>query len=335
MKIWQVTGPGIEALKLTEVEAPKPGRGEVLVRVKAVSLNYRDQLLIKNNGYARFGLPFTPCSDFAGQVVSIGQEVTRFNVGERVINNFTAGWINGNPPRVDGEVPSFGGPLQGSLAEYMSVPAEWLVKAPATLSDMEASALPCTGLTAWTSLVELGRLWPGHTVVVQGTGGLSLFALQLGRSIGAEIIVTTSSPKKAERVRALGAKHVINRDEEPNWAEQVLDLTAGRGADHILEVAGGTNLSKSIRAIAAGGRISLVGGIESFDATFASVPAFHSFATIQGVFVGHRTGLENLVRAVDLTGLKPVIDSEFELVEFPEALKRLGQGPFGKIVVRL
>lgn len=333
MKTWHATGPGIESLRLAEVDVPIPGWGEVLVRVDAVSLNYRDQLLIANDGYARFGLPFTPCSDMAGTIEVVGKGVSRFAVGDRIINNFNGGWIDGEPPRHDGEIASFGGPLPGTLAEYMALPAEWLVKAPSSLSAAQASTLPCTGLTAWTSLIEIGRLMPGQTVVVQGTGGFSLFALELGRRVGAEVIVTTTSAAKAERAYALGATHVVERNDGEKWAEQVKVITKGRGADHILEVAGGLNLESSVAALAPGGRISLVGVLEGFDSTFPSVPAIHSFATIQAIYVGHRAGLERLVRAVDTCGFSPAIDSEFDFAEFPNALARLQQGPFGKVVV--
>lgn len=334
MNAWQVNGPRPEALKLVEIAKPQVGPGEVLVRVRAVSLNYRDRLMIENNGYARHGLPFIPCSDLAGIVEAVGEGVTRFDVGDRVINNFNGGWIDGPPPRVDGEIASFGGPLPGVLAEYVALPAQWLVEAPAALSYAQASVLPCIGLTAWTSLVELGRLSPGQTVVVQGTGGFSLFALQLASGLGAEVIATTTDSGKAERARTLGARHVIDRATNPDWAAGVLEITGGRGADHILEVAGGANLGHSIRALAPAGRVSLIGVMEGFESNFPSVPAIHAFATIQAVFVGHRRGLENLVRAVDAMRLQPVIDSEFEFSAFSDALDRLRQGPLGKVVVR-
>jgi NADPH:quinone reductase-like Zn-dependent oxidoreductase len=209
------------------VEAPKPfpGTGEVLVRVRAVSLNYRDRLSIDNNGYAAYGLPFTPCSDLAGEIEGLGTGASRFVVGDRVINNFNAGWVDGPPPRIAGVVPSFGGPVPGVLAEYVVAPEAWLVKAPESLSYAEASTLPCCGLTAWTSLVELGRMRPGETVVVQGTGGMSIFALQIAAAAGAEVIVTSSSDSKLERAKALGARHGINRTARTDWAAAVLELT--------------------------------------------------------------------------------------------------------------
>lgn len=334
MKCWQVVGSGREGLRLVEQEKPIPRAGEVLVKVAAVSLNYRDRLMIENNAYAAYGLPFVPCSDLAGHVEALGSGATRFSVGDRVINNFTAGWLAGPPPRAAGVVPSFGGPIQGVLSEYVAVSAEWLTKAPVGLSDVEASTLPCAALTAWTSLIELGGLKPGEVVLVQGTGGVSLFALQFACAAGAEVIVTTSSDEKAERVKALGARHVINRVTSTDWAAEVSRLTSGRGADHIIEVAGGTNLGASVTALAPGGQIYLIGVIEDFDSNFPSVPAMHAFATIQAVFVGNRAGLDNMIRAIDTNGLKPIVDTEVDFAEFPSALDRLARGPFGKVVVR-
>jgi NADPH:quinone reductase-like Zn-dependent oxidoreductase len=172
-------------------------------------------------------------------------------------------------------------------------------------------------------------------VVAQGTGSVSLFALQFASAIGAEVIVTTTSEAKAEQVRALGARHFVNRSEAPDWAGAVMALTAERGADHILEIGGGANLGKSVVALAPGGRISLIGVIAGFESSFPSVPAIHAFAVIQAVFVGHRHGLENMVRSIEANRLSPVIDTVFGFAEFPVALERLGQGPFGKVVVRV
>ncbi|MGX1164145.1 NADPH:quinone reductase-like Zn-dependent oxidoreductase [Bradyrhizobium sp. USDA 372] len=333
MKTWQVRGPGRDCLKLAEIPRPSPGTGEVLVRVHAVSLNYRDRLSIDNNGYASYGLPFTPCSDLAGEIEALGAGVSRFTMGERVINNFNTDWMDGPPPRIAGVVASFGGPVPGVLAEYVVVPEAWLVKAPESLSYSEASTLPCCGLTAWTSLVELGRIRPGEIVVVQGTGGMSIFAIQLAAAAGAEVIVTSSSDAKLARAKALGARHGINRTTSPDWAAAVLELTGGRGADHILEMAGGDNLANSVRAIAPGGRISLIGVIDSFNSSFPSVPAILAQATIQAIYVGHRRGLQDLVRAVDRIGLKPVIEAEFEFADFLSALDVFAKGPFGKVVI--
>lgn len=333
MKRWQTGDAGRQSLHLAEELIPVPGPREVLVEVKAVSLNYRDRLFIENNGYA--DQPATPGSDLAGVVKALGDDVARFVVGDRVISNFTAGWIDGPAPRKGGVTPTLGGPLPGVLSEYVVLPAGWLVKSPTTLDDAQASTLPVAGLTAWTSLVEMGRLRAGETVVVQGTGGVSIFALQLATAIGAEVIVTSSNEAKLERASALGARHGINRQTTPDWAQAVVNITKGRGADHILEIAGGKNLGHSMTAIAPSGRISLIGIIEGIECSFPSVPAFQSQATIQAILVGNRNGLDNLVRAVDQTLLKPIIDSEFSFEDLPSALDRLEQGAFGKIVIRI
>ena len=335
MKNWQATGGGRDGLRLFELPKPRPRKGEILVRVNAVSLNYRDRLMIDSDAYSAYGLPFTPCSDLAGEVEALGADAAGFAVGDRVIANFTAGWIDGPPPRLRGEIPSLGGPLPGVLSEYVSLPAGWFVKAPAGLDDVQASTLPCTALTAWTCLFELGGLKPGQTVVLQGTGSVSLFALQFASAMGAEVIVTTTSDAKAERVKSLGAHHVVNRADTRDWTDAVSALTRGRGADCILEIAGGANLGKSVAALAPGGRIFLLGVIEGFESSFPSVPAIHAFATIQAVYVGHRHGLENMVRSIEAKGLAPVVDTEFSFAEFPEALGHLERGPFGKVVIRV
>jgi len=314
---------------------PSAGPGEVLVRVRAVSLNYRDRLLIDNNGYEQYGLPFTPGSDLSGEIEEVGSGVSRFAVGDHVINNFNADWLDGPPPRINGIVPSFGGPLAGVLSEYMTLSEQQLVRAPKSLSHAEASTLPCCGLTAWTSLIELGHLQPGQTVVVQGTGGISIFALQLAAAVGAQVIVTSSSEEKLGRATLMGASFGINRTKRPDWEVAVLEVTGGRGADHIVEVAGGANLGKSILALAPGGRISLIGVVDGFESTFPLVPAIFAHATIQAVYVGHRRGLEDFVRAVDRIQLKPKVGSEFDFPDLPAALEAFARGAFGKVVLNL
>lgn len=332
MRQWQISEGGRAGLRLAEVPVPRPGPGEALVRVRAVSLNFRETLMIDGGGYAQLPLPFTPGSDLAGAVVAVGPGVTRVAVGDRVVANFAAGWIDGAPPR---DAPTLGGPLPGVLAQYVVLPADWLVAAPDRLDDAQASTLPCAALTAWTSLIELGRLRPGQTVVVQGTGGVSLFAIQFAAAVGAEVIVTSSSPDKLARAKAFGAAHGIDRTAQPDWAPAVLEITGGRGADHILEMVGGDNLARSLAAIAPGGRISLIGVFDGFLSALPALPAILAQATIQAIRVGHRRGLEDMIRAIERIGLAPVIDSRFGFADLPAALTRLDQGPFGKIVVEV
>ncbi|MFP2930749.1 zinc-dependent alcohol dehydrogenase family protein [Pyxidicoccus sp. 3LG] len=334
MKRWQLQQAGRKHLELVDVPIPRPGPDEVLVRVSAVSLNYREKLFLDGGGYTDAHKPFTPASDMAGEVVATGAQARRFKEGARVIANFQTDWVDGPvPPR--GTVRSLGGSAPGVLAEYVAMPERWLVASPETLDDVQASTLPCAGLTAWTSLMELGALRPGQTVVTQGTGGVSLFAVQLAAAVGAKVIVLSGEEAKLARVKELGAAHGIHRRHTPEWDKTVLELTGGRGADHILEMVGGDNLGRSANALAPEGRISLIGVLEGFESRFPVFPLFQTFGTIQGIFVGHRRGLENLVRAVDRLALQPVVDAVYPLAELPAALEHLDRGPFGKLVIRV
>jgi NADPH:quinone reductase-like Zn-dependent oxidoreductase len=335
MKRWQLQGSSRKHLALVDVAIPKPAPGEVLVRVSAVSLNYREKLFLDGGGYTSVPSPFTPASDMAGEVVATGPGAQRFQEGARVIANFQTDWVDGPVPRARGGVRSLGGNAPGVLAEYLALPEEWLVASPQTLDDVQASTLPCAGLTAWTALVELGALRPGQTVVTQGTGGVSLFAVQLASAMGARVIVLSGDEEKLARASALGAAHGIHRRHTPDWERAVLELTAGQGAEHILELIGGDNLARSAGALAPGGRISLIGVLEGFEARFPVLPLFQTQAIIQGIFVGHRRGLERLVRAVDTLALKPVVDATYPLAELPAALEHLDRGPFGKLVIRV
>ena len=332
MKRWQLERFGREHLALAEVAIPKPGPGEVLVRVSAVSLNYREKLFLQGAGYAGAPMPLVPASDMAGEVVATGAGASRFQEGARVIANFQTDWVDGPIPRT---VHNLGGPGPGMLSEYVALPENWLVASPGTLDDIQASTLPCAGLTAWTALVELGGLRPGQTVVTQGTGGVSLFAVQLASALGARVIVVSGDEAKLARAGKLGAAHGIHRRHTPDWEKAVLEVTGGRGADHILELVGGDNLARSVGAIASGGRISLIGVLEGFETRFPVLPLFKTQALIQGILVGHRRGLEDLVRAVDTLALKPVVDAVYPLAELPQALEHLDRGPFGKLVIRV
>lgn len=332
MKRWQVRQAGREHLELVDVPIPRPGPGEALVRVSAVSLNYREKLMLDGGGLAGAPMPFVPTSDLAGEVVATGAGTSRFREGARVIANFQTDWLDGPLPR---PVRSLGGGAPGVLSEYVALPERWLVASPTTLNDVQASTLPCAGLTAWTALVELGALKPGQTVVAQGTGGVSLFAVQLASALGARVIVTSRDEGKLVRARELGAAHGLNSRHTPDWDKAVLELTGGQGADHILEVVGGENVARSANAIASGGRISLIGVLEGFDSRLPTLPMLQTQATVQGILVGHRRGLEALARAVDALELEPVIDAVYPLAGFPKALEHLDRGPFGKLVVRV
>lgn len=333
MKRWTVTRAGAEHLILQSAAVPTPGEHEVLVRVEAVSLNYRDIGVIEGKEL-NTGMPFplTPGSDLAGRVVATGARVTRFREADAVLGTFWAGWLDGDWPE---HARVLGGSLPGVLAEYVVLHEDWLVHAPRSLDAVQASTLPCAGLTAWFALVEQGGLRAGQTVLVQGTGGVALFGLQLARAHGAQVIVTSGSEDKRRRALELGASHVIDRTADVPWDVQARDYTGGRGVDHIFELVGGDNLGSSLRALRQGGRISLIGVLGEYAMTFPSVPSFLTRPVIQGIGVGHRRALEELVRAVDAVSLEPVIDACYDFDRLPDALEHLRRGAFGKVVVRL
>lgn len=337
MKHWTLSDVGRAHLEFGSAAVPVPAENEILVKVSAVSLNYRDLLLIDRGlGFAAKTEPFVPASDAAGVVVMAGAAVTHFKQGDRVISTFIPGWIDGAGFGTAREPNdrTLGGTMPGVLAEYIVLDQDWAVAAPETLTNAEASTLPCAGLTAWTALVERGKLHAGQTVVVQGTGGVAMFGVQLAAAHGAEVIVVSSDDGKLERAKALGATHAVNRKKE-DWVEAVYRLTSDRGADHILEIVGGAHLGRSLQAATVFGRVSLIGVLEGFEISGQFAPLAVKHLTVEGIQVGNRKELEALVRAIDRIGLKPVIDAEYALADLPVALGHLERGPFGKVVVRV
>jgi NADPH:quinone reductase-like Zn-dependent oxidoreductase len=335
MRRWEMDGIGRDRLALRDVPIPEAGPGEVLVSVAAVALNYRDKMVVESGRGLPLRFPFTPCSDLAGTVAALGEGVTRFDVGEHVISTFTPDWIDGLR-QGDARTPAYrtlGGYYPGVLADYVVLPAEWLVRAPATLGHAEASTLPCAGVTAWFALVERGRVSAGETVLVEGTGGVSVFGIQIAKVHGAEVIVSGSADK-LPRALQLGADHVIDRRQD-GWVEEVLRITGDRGADHILEIVGGRHLANAVQTAAVGGRIYQIGALAGFEVSAPVMPLMLKDVTIHGIGTGHRRALERLVAAVDGTGLKPVVDARYPLSELPAALDHLERGAFGKLVIEL
>ncbi|MGK8544111.1 zinc-dependent alcohol dehydrogenase family protein [Enterobacter cloacae] len=334
MQRWSMNALGRENLKLTQEPVPKPGPGEVRVRVNAVALNYRDKMVIEGMMPIPLSFPFTPASDMAGVVDSIGEGVTRFQPGARVISTFFPEWIDGRPQADARHLPykTSGGYFPGMLAEYVIVNENGLVAAPETLDDVEASTLPCAGLTAWFALVERGNLRAGQSVLVQGTGGVAIFALQIAKALGAEVYVTSGSDEKLARAKKLGADRGINRL-KGDWAEALLTLTQDRGIDHIIETVGGENLQHSLRAVAVHGRISVIGVLAGSEITLSAGELLLKSPVIQGIGVGHRRALEEFVRAVEVIGLKPVIEQRYRFDQLEQALEHLDRGAFGKIVL--
>ena len=334
MKAWQLQAFGRENLVLNDVPQPTPGPGEALVRVSSVSLNYRDKLLYDGTYNPHLQFPITQVADAAGEVVALGPNVTRFKVGDRVVTSYCTRWVDG-PPTSKESLYTLGSVIPGALAEYLVLTENALAVAPAYLTNDEAAALPCAGLTAWYSLVEKGGLTPGQTVLVQGTGGVSLFGLQIAHALGATVIATSSSDEKLARAKTLGAAHTINYRTNPEWQDEALAITNKQGVDHILEVVGGPNLARSIKAIRPQGQISIIGIIEGFDATIPLFGVVQKQAIIRGISVGPLRALERMLKKFDEIKLHPVIDTVYAFNDARAAFDHLERGAFGKIVIRV
>lgn len=334
MKAWQLQAFGRENLSLNEVPQPTPGPGEVLVRISSVALNYRDKLLYDGLYNPHLEFPITQVADAVGEVVALGPNATRFKVGDRVVTNYCTRWVDG-PPTVKESLYTLGNVIPGALAEYLVLSEQALAIAPAYLTSDEAAALPCAALTAWYALVEKGGLTAGQTVLVQGTGGVSLFGLQIAAALGATVIVTSSSDEKLARAKALGATHTINYSRTPDWEKEALALTNKQGVDHILEVVGGANVARSIKAINAQGQISIIGIIDGFDATIPLFGLIQKHGILRGITVGPRRALEEMLRKFDEIKLHPVIDTVYSFADARKAFDHLERGAFGKIVIRV
>ncbi len=327
---------GPSCLKLVDRPDPVVGAGQVLVRLRAAALNYRDTL-VTTGGYGsrQKKTDLIPLSDGAGEVVALGEGVTRFKPGQRVTVSFFQSWVGGQPTQelLDDDL---GRAHDGTLCEHQVFKETGLVHTPDALSDIEAASTPCAGLTAWTGIVSLGATQPGDIVLVQGTGGVSLFALQFAKLAGAEVIATSSSDAKLDRVRALGADHVINYVTDPDWGKTALSLTGGRGVDHVMEVGGAGTMKQSLRAIRPGGMISLVGVLAGARSDFL-IPLIGSRnIRLQGVTVGTTEGLATMLRAMALHGTKPVIDQVFPMEKAREAYEHVMAGRhFGKVCIEI
>ena len=336
MLAWQLDSAfGREHLHLRELEEPAaPGAGEVLLDVLAVSLNYRDLLMVEGGYDARQPLPLVPCSDAACRVLAVGPGVHGIAPGDRVCPLFAQRWLSG-PPSRDKLRSTLGGPLQGTLRQRLVLAATGVVPVPDFLGDAAAATLPCAALTAWSALAVEGRVKAGDTVLVLGTGGVAIFALQLAQLLGARVVVTSSSDEKLARAHALGAWEGINYVAEPEWGRRVREVTGG-GADHVVEVGGAGTLAQSLRAVRPGGTISLIGVLAGNAAPLAVTPILMQQVRLQGILVGHREGFEELLRAVALHRLQPVVDRTFPFAEATAAFAHLAAGRhFGKIVVEV
>jgi len=337
MRALNVAAPwGLDAIKVVELPDPKPGPGQVLVRMKAVSLNYRDLLMI-NGMYGRGAASttdvITPFSDGCGVVEAVGEGVTRFKAGDRVATLFFQGWISG-PPTLEKVMTALGFPLPGAGAELQTFSERGLSKVPDFLSDQEVATLPCAALTAWRGLFVDARLEPGDTVVLQGTGGVSIFGLQFAHAAGLRTVITSSSDAKLARAKALGADHIVNYRTTPAWSGPVREATHGRGADFIMEVGGGGTIQESMKAIKIGGHVAIIGIVAGAGEPFNPASLIGNSARLQGLSVGSRDMFEAMGRMIDLKKIFPVVDKVFPFTEARAAFAAMAAGEhFGKIVL--
>lgn len=334
MRVYQIDGSfGLEQLKLTERPTPEPGPGQVRLKMTAASLNYRDLLMVRGHYNPRQPLPLVPCSDGVGVIDAVGVGVQRLRVGQRVATLFAQGWLDGQPSN-ERIRHTLGGPLDGTLADHMVLPELGVIPVPSHLSDAEAATLPCAGLTAWSALITQGQLTAGDTVLILGTGGVSLFALQFAKRSGARVIITSSSDEKLQRARALGADETINYRTTPEWGREVKRLTQRRGVDHVVEVGGAGTLKQSLRAVRTGGCVSLIGVLAGSREPLDILPILMRNIRLQGILVGHRSGFAAMNRAIEAHAIRPVVDRVFPFEEAPAAFAHLAEAKhMGKVCI--
>jgi NADPH:quinone reductase-like Zn-dependent oxidoreductase len=339
MKVFEVQNTfGLDSLVLTDRPEPRPGLGQVLLKMRAFSLNFRDLMVVKGLYNPRLRLPLVPLSDGVGEVIEVSEEVRRVKKGDRVAGTFMQKWVAGELTEEKARSALGGGPGPGPgmLAEYVVLDEDGVVAVPAHLTDEEAATLPCAAVTAWHALVSEGDIRPGQTVLVQGTGGVSIFGLQFARLAGARVIATSSSDAKLARARELGASDGINYKDNPDWEDRVRDLTGGVGVDHVVEVGGAGTLPRSMKAVRLGGRISLIGVLSGGTGQVNPLPLLMKNIRLQGIFVGSREMFEAMNRAIALHQLRPVVDRVFPFAEAREALRYMESAAhFGKIVIRV
>ncbi|HEV8334574.1 MAG TPA: NAD(P)-dependent alcohol dehydrogenase [Steroidobacteraceae bacterium] len=334
MKLVRLRAPaGLGTLELVEADPPQPRAGEVQVRIRASSVNFHDDLVVHGKIPSADGR--VPMTDGAGEVVAVGEDVDELKVGDSVVSTFWPYWPGGEmTPAIRRDIP--GETVDGYASEYVCKPAHFFTKAPAGCSHLEAATLACAGVTAWRALVTCGRVKPGDTVLVQGTGGVSLFALQFAKAAGARVIATSSSEQKLEKLTRLGADTVINYKAVPSWGEKAQALTDGRGVDHVIEVGGPATFAQSIAACRTGGHIAIVGVLTGF-AGEISIPAlFSNQIRTSGISIGSRADQEDMIRAIAVNHLKPVVDRSFPLQEIVAAFEYYeSQKHFGKVCLEL
>jgi len=335
MRAWQLTDAfGLDHLRLNDVAPDELGPGQVRLRVRAVSLNFRDLLMVRGHYDPRQPLPLVPCSDACLEVVAVGAGVDRWAVGDRVLPSFAQAWFDGCPRRSMLRA-TLGGPLQGTLREELVLPADGLVSAPSHLSDAECATLPCAGVTAWRALAVEADVGPGDVVLTLGTGGVSLFAVQLAQMLGAQVLVTSSQDDKRARVEAMGALATRNYRDDPAWGRWARQASGGEGVDCVIEVGGAGTLDQSLRAVRPGGTIALIGVLDGVKAEVAVTRILMQGIRVQGVLVGSRADLQDLCRALSAhPEVRPVVDHTVPFDEADRAFRELAaQEHLGKIVI--
>lgn len=335
MRAYQILhGANIDGLHAIEYPVRDLGLGEVRIRVHAVALNYRDLMVASGNYLVSVDDPIIPCSDGAGEVLAVGPGVTRVQVGDRVAGSFFPFWHEGAPTPAKIR-NGLGGDIDGMLAEEVVLHEDALAIVPAGLSFIEAATMPCAAVTAWNAIfVSSNHVKPGDTVLLLGTGGVSILGLQLARAAGLRTIVTSSSDEKLARARELGAHHTINYTTIPEWQDEVLHLTHGVGAQVVLEVGGQGTVNRSVAAVAMGGTVAVIGGVSGFGGEVNPAALLASAKRLVGVHVGSRAMLEDVMRFVDASGVKPVIDRVFPFDQAQDAYRYLESGAhFGKVVI--
>ena len=334
MKTWQISRFGLDALTLVARPEPQPGPGEVLVRWHAWSLNYRDLAILQGTYLPGLPMPFTPLSDASGEIVAVGDGVTAWKRGDGVISHYVQSWQEG-PATPENTRLALGGPLPGTLSEFGILPEHGLLPLPAHLSFAEGATLPIAALTAWSALFNAGDLRPGATVVLEGTGGVSLFGLQLAHAAGLRTIITSGSDEKLGRARTMGAAATLNYRSTPDWGRRVRELTEGRGADFVLDVGGPATIGEALQAVRMGGRIAFVGFLGGTTLNLDALALIRSGATVHSLRVGSRTDFRRLLCSLELARLHPPIDRVFSFAEVPAAFAHLQQAAhFGKIVIQ-
>ena len=333
MKAVEIQSFGIENLSIVEKDIPTPKRGEVLVKIHAVSLNYRDYLTIEGKYNPNYKLPLVPCSDSSGEIIALGEDVIKWKTGDKVMGVFAPDWVSGTT-NTQSIRNTLGGPNPGTLQQYRVFSETGVIPLPSNLTYIEGSTLPCAALTAWSALTEFGKTQPGDIILTQGSGGVSIFAIQLASLFGAKVIAISGSEEKEEKLKQLGVSTVINYKKNPKWGKEIKSLTGG--VDHVIDVGGSETLEESIKTLKPFGQISLIGILGGSMANINLLPILMQNIKIQGILVGSKSAFESMSRAIEINNLRPIINHVFSFSEHREAIRSLKSGSqFGKICIHM